>query len=53
MLVERALDSGLVSKADVLTIVHGFLTGVAGTTNTVQVLYLRDYLARREEGYER
>ena len=53
MLVDRALQSGLVTKADVLTIVHGFLTGVAGTTNTVQVLYLRDYLARREEGYER
>ena len=53
MIVDRALESGLVSKADVLTIVHGFLTGVAGTTNTVQVLYLRDYLARREEGYER
>ena len=53
MIVERALESGLVTKADVLTIVHGFLTGVAGTTNTVQVLYLRDYLARREQGYER
>ena len=53
MIVERALESGLVSKQDVITIVHGFLTGVAGTTNTVQVLYLRDYLARREEGYER
>ena len=53
MIVDRALDSGLVTKQDVLTIVHGFLTGVAGTTNTVQVLYLRDYLARREAGLAR
>ena len=48
MLVVGALTSGLVSESDVVTIVHGFLTGVSGTTNTIQVLDLREYLTRPE-----
>jgi pyruvate kinase len=42
--VEMAIDSGLVTRHDILTIVHGYLIGVAGTTNTIQVLDLKDYL---------
>ena len=47
MVIEGALNSGLVSETDVVTIVHGFLTGVSGTTNTIQVLDLQKYLAQR------
>jgi pyruvate kinase len=43
-LVEASLKSGLVSETDVVTIVHGFLPGVSGTTNTIQVLEIREYL---------
>ena len=46
MVIEGALNSGMVSETDVVTIVHGFLTGVSGTTNTIQVLDLQEYLAR-------
>ncbi len=42
--VQSALDLGAVSEDDVVTIVHGFLTGVSGTTNAVQVLSIREYL---------
>ena len=42
--LQSALDLGAVSEDDVVTIVHGFLTGVSGTTNAVQVLSIREYL---------
>jgi len=35
-----------VTDSDIVTIIHGFMTGVSGTTNTVQVLDVKDYLAR-------
>ena len=44
-LVSAALDSKLVNENDVVTIVHGFLPGVSGTTNTIQVLDMREYLS--------
>jgi pyruvate kinase len=44
MIIQAALDSKLVSEQDVVTIVHGFLTGVTGTTNTIQVLDVHEYL---------
>ena len=44
-IVKTAIDSGLVTRHDILTIVHGFLTGVTGTTNTIQVLDLKEYEA--------
>ena len=43
-MIQSALDLGAVSENDVVTIVHGFLTGVSGTTNAVQVLSMREYL---------
>ncbi|MDP7509479.1 MAG: pyruvate kinase [Dehalococcoidia bacterium] len=43
-LVEASLKSGLVNETDVVTIVHGFLPGVSGTTNTIQILDIREYL---------
>ena len=42
--IQSALDLGAVSASDVVTIVHGFLTGVSGTTNAVQVLSIHEYL---------
>ena len=42
--LQSALDLGAVSDDDVVTIVHGFLTGVSGTTNAVQVLSMQEYL---------
>ena len=48
MVIEGALNSGMVSETDVVIIIHGFLTGVSGTTNTIQVLDLEEYLARSE-----
>ena len=42
--LQSALDLGAVSEQDVVTIVHGFLTGVSGTTNAVQVLSMQEYL---------
>ena len=42
--IQSALDLGAVKVDDVVTIVHGFLTGVSGTTNAVQVLSVREYL---------
>lgn len=44
-LVKASLDSRLISESDIVTIVHGFLPGVSGTTNTIQVLDIREYLA--------
>ena len=46
MLINESIATGLVADTDVVTIVHGVLTGVSGTTNTIQVLDLKDYLAR-------
>jgi len=45
-LVKASLESNLINETDVVTIVHGFLSGVSGTTNTIQVLDMREYLAR-------
>ena len=42
--LQSALDLGAVTDHDVVTIVHGFLTGVSGTTNAVQVLSMQEYL---------
>jgi hypothetical protein len=42
--IQAALDAGTISNIDVVTIVHGFLPGVSGTTNAVQVLDMREYL---------
>ena len=42
--VQSALDLGAVTEQDVVTIVHGFLTGVSGTTNAIQVLSIQEYL---------
>ena len=42
--LQSALDLGAVSEQDVVTIVHGFLTGVSGTTNAVQVLSMQEYI---------
>ena len=49
MLISRALSTGLVTELDVVTIVHGNLTGVSGTTNTIQVLDVGEYLSRYAE----
>lgn len=45
MVVKESVATGLVSDTDVVTIVHGFMTGVSGTTNTIQVIDLKEYLA--------
>ncbi len=49
MLISGALATGLVTESDVVTIVHGSLTGVSGATNTIQVLAVQEYLARYSE----
>ena len=46
MLIHAALDSGMVHNDDIVTIIHGFLPGVSGTTNTIQVLDVSEYLSR-------
>ena len=43
--IRTGLENGVIEKTDVVTIVHGFLPGVSGTTNAVQVLDMREYLA--------
>ena len=48
-LIRGAIDSGLASEDDVVTIVHGFMPGVTGTTNTIQVLDLQEYFASRSK----
>jgi len=45
MLVKESISTGLVADTDVVTIVHGYLTGVSGTTNTIQMVDLKEYLA--------
>ena len=47
-LVQASLDSGMVDNEDVVTIVHGFLPGVSGTTNTIVVLDMKEYLTRTQ-----
>ena len=49
MLIGGALSTGLVTESDVVTIIHGSLTGVSGTTNTIQVLDVQEYLSRYSE----
>lgn len=44
-LVNASLEAQMINDSDVVTIVHGFLPGVSGTTNTIQVLDIREYLA--------
>ena len=44
ILINASLENGMLQKTDVVTIVHGYLTGVSGTTNTVQVLDMKEYL---------
>ena len=46
MLLKASLESGMVDDHDLVTIVHGFLPGVSGTTNTIQVLDMQEYLTR-------
>ena len=45
-LVKPALDSDMINESDLVIIIHGFLPGVSGTTNTIQVLDMREYLER-------
>ena len=47
--IQAGLDGGTIEETDVVTIVHGFLPGVSGTTNAVQVLDMREYLARVDD----
>ena len=51
-LVRESLSSGLVNESDVVTIVHGFLPGVSGTTNTIQVLDIQEYLQQPSSNAE-
>ncbi len=44
LLVDASMATGMVSERDVVTLVHGFMTGVTGTTNTIQVLNVQEYL---------
>ena len=46
MLIDASLESRMVQDDDVVTIVHGFMPGVTGTTNTIQVLDVSEYLSR-------
>ena len=43
--ISKGLENGCIEETDVVTIVHGFLPGVSGNTNAVQVLDMREYLA--------
>ncbi len=45
MLISSGIDRGMLNETDVVTIVYGYLTGVSGTTNTVQVVDLREYFS--------
>ena len=45
-LINASLEAGMVEVEDVVTIVHGFLPGVSGTTNTIQVLDVKEFLSR-------
>ncbi len=44
LLVDASLATGLVTEDDTVVLVYGFLPGVTGTTNTIQVLNIREYL---------
>lgn len=44
LLIKSSLENGMLQETDVVTIIHGYLTGVSGTTNTIQVLDMREYL---------
>ena len=48
-IIRSGLEGGVIEETDVVTIVHGFLPGVSGTTNAVQVLDMREYLANVNE----
>ncbi len=48
-IIRAGLDGGVIEETDVVTIVHGFLPGVSGTTNAVQVLDMREYLTHIKE----
>jgi pyruvate kinase len=52
LIIQAALDTTMVGEKDVVTIVHGFLTGVTGTTNTVQVLDVHEYLTNTRQTLE-
>ena len=45
-LIKSSMNAGLLEDVDVVTIVHGYLAGVSGTTNTIQVLDLQEFLSR-------
>jgi pyruvate kinase len=47
--IQAGLKGGTIDETDVVTIVHGFSPGVSGTTNAVQVLDMREYLAHVNE----
>ena len=47
--IRTGLEGGTIEETDVITIVHGFSPGVSGTTNSVQVLDMREYLAHVKE----
>jgi pyruvate kinase len=49
LLIRESLATGLVNNTDVVTIVHGYLTGVSGTTNTIQVLDLQEFLTHSSQ----
>ena len=46
LLIKTSMNSGLLEDVDVVTIVHGYLAGVSGTTNTIQILDLQEFLSR-------
>ena len=50
--IQAALDAGTITETDMVTIVHGFLPGVSGTTNAVQVLDMQEYLAHTNDDRE-
>ena len=49
ILLRESLAKGFIAETDLVTIVHGFMSGVSGTTNTIQVLAVQEHLARLEE----
>ena len=46
-LVRASMNSGVLEDADVVTIIHGYMPGVSGTTNTIQVLDMQEFLSRQ------
>ena len=46
-LVRASMNSGMLEDADVVTIIHGYMPGVSGTTNTIQVLDIQEFLTRQ------